>query len=424
MAQFRSDLLSLDGSTDSRMEVVMLGNQRGGVAEFRPTFTQKNRLRVSNITTNFFSTFQYDKSPSAWDEAVVGTGVGEWDPDGRHVHLGVFETGDEVIRQTRNVMRYTPSRGTQISIALNFKGHVPGLRKRAGIFDENNGVFFESDGTELWAVIRSSVSGTPVERRVRQSDWNRDKLNGVGSSKATLDLSKVQMIVLDYEWYGAGQVNVGFVIENYYIVVHEFYHGNMFDSTWSATPFLPIRLELTNVSAGSGTWYMEQYSASQVEEGEAMDQGISRNVITPLEGKTLSVADTWYPVISIRIQSDKLNSVVIPTYFAIATSDNTLLHYRLTRNATLTGAVWTPHSIADSVVEYDTSATGVSGGTAINSGFVPGGTNPGAMELNGHATYQLGRTNMGTASDIWTLQVASSVGNKTAHGTINWVEQR
>ncbi len=425
MAQYRKDLLALDPAMDNRLEMVMIGDRRGRIADFHPSFTSKNRLRVSDQQTRFFSTFQYDKAPSVWDEQTTGGGVATWDTNGRHVDMVVSDPGDEVIRQTRSVMEYIPSRSTQISFAFNFKNGDTGVRRRIGIFDDNNGAYFEDgeDGIH-YVVIRSSVSGSVVETRVPQSQWNVDKLDGTGHSQTILDLTKVQMLVIDYEWYGAGHVEFSFLIDNERILVHDFEHANKVAEPWSATPFLPIRSEITQISATSGSYSLEQYSTSQVLEGSSKDTGISRSITTALAGKSLPLANTWYPLLSIRLKSNNLNGVVIPTVFAVASEDNSILHYRLTRNPTLTGASWVPHPVGESIIEYDLSATTISGGEPINSGFIAAGTNPGPIELNGNATYRIGRSGLGTVSDIWTLEVSSAGTNKIGHGTLNWVEQR
>jgi hypothetical protein len=44
------------------------------------------------------------------------------------------------------------------------------------------------------------------EIRVRQQDFNIDRLDGTGPSGFTLDASKMQMYALEYSWYGAGTV--------------------------------------------------------------------------------------------------------------------------------------------------------------------------------------------------------------------------
>jgi hypothetical protein len=62
-------------------------------------------------------------------------------------------------------------------------GEKANVRQRVGYFDDNNGIFFQqTNGNKRW-VIRSSVSGTPVDTEfASQTDWNIDKLNGEGPS--------------------------------------------------------------------------------------------------------------------------------------------------------------------------------------------------------------------------------------------------
>ena len=40
--------------------------------------------------------------------------------------------------------------------------------------------------------------------RVPQSKWNLDKLDGTGPSGYTFNTSRMQMIGIEYSWYGAG----------------------------------------------------------------------------------------------------------------------------------------------------------------------------------------------------------------------------
>jgi len=156
-----------------------------------------------------------------------------------------------------------------------------GARNRIGLFDEQNGFFFEYDGQTLYAVKRSSVdqiagsvavnansasvTGTGtlfssqlnpgdyivirgmayvvqsiisdtslviypeyrgaanisncivskrVEERYAQSTWNIDRCDGTGSTGFSLDLTKMQMMYIDFAWYGAGAIRFGFKNQN------------------------------------------------------------------------------------------------------------------------------------------------------------------------------------------------------------------
>lgn len=321
-------------------------------------------------------------------------------------------------------MRYIPGRSTQASFAVRLEAPTTGIRRRFGIFDENNGMYFEDggDGT-YYCVIRSNVTGSVQETRVPRAQWNGDKLDGSGYSKITADPTKQQLVTIEYEWYGAGQVKVGFVIDGVIQTIHTFNNGNVSSNVWCATPFLPIRLEITNTAGAAGTHYLHQGSNSVIQDGVQDKVGITENVLSPIAGTTLTTANVFYPVLSIRLKPTQLQAIVIPQSFQTGTIDNTNLYYRIIKNATLTGPVWTDMSDTNAFTQFDTTATAVNGGIVIDSGFMFAG-NTFKIEVSPLGQYQLGRSSMGTISDTITVAVAASGANKSAVATATWIEQR
>ena len=73
-----------------------------------------------------------------------------------------------------------------------------------------------------------------------------------------------------------------------------------------------------------------------------------------------------------------------------------------------------------------TSATTISGGTILQQGFASSGYNDRLVLNDNEATgnFQVGRSSMGTASDILTIEIACTTSNKTAIAVMNWIEQR
>ena len=394
-------------------------------------YTSKNRLKISNYQTDFFNTFQYGKETDVWDESTANGGSATWNTNTNWIDMAVTGTlGSKVIRQTRNVMRYLPGRSSQLTYAVRLETPVTGIRRRLGLFDEANGFFFEdagvigSDGLpEYNVVVRSSTSGSMVETRVPRSQWNGDRLDGAGDSGIVADSTKAQMITFDYEWYGAGQIIVGFVINGYTYIVHTFNHANIVTVPWSSTPFLPIRLEIENLTGVAGTHYLYQGSNSLISEGEATKLGIAENITSPITGRTMSAANTFYPILSIRLKSAALKGIVLPTFFQAATVDNTSVFYRLVRNATLTGANFVDMPDANAFTQYDVSATSYTGGIDIDAGFVIGNGGTG-IRLDQNTEYQIGRGSMGTVSDTLTLAIACPNTNKSALAAMTWIEQR
>jgi hypothetical protein len=321
------------------------------------------------------------------------------------------------------VMRYIPGRTSMVSFAIRLETPVAGVRRRFGIFDGENGAFFEDDGGTYAVVLRSNVTGTPVETRITRDNWNGDKLDGNGYSQITADPEAVQMINIEYEWYGAGQVIFSYTIDGETHAVHKFNTANRLNNVWCSTPFLPIRCELENVTGAAGTHYLYQGSNSLTQEGEPEKLGTLISYSNPITGTTLPLANTFYPVISLRLKPADLAGIVLPRSLQVATNDNTNVFWRLIQNPTLTGGTWIDHPNPDAITQVNTTATATTGGVVILSGFtVGGGAN--LIDLDDKAALQIGRSDLGTVSDIYTLACASPNTNKKALAVLNWLEQR
>ena len=425
MAQWNKNTQDFLNQERSLFETVMLADHWGEQSDWRPNFTSKSRLRTSPYQTVFFNTFQYGLETDVWETSTSGTASATHNPNASNVIMSVgSNVGDKVIRQTRTVMRYIPGRASQCSFGIRLEAPVTGVRRRFGVFNENDGVFFEDGGDgNYYCVIRSKASGTVVERRVGRADWNGDKLDGTGPSQITASPTAQHLINIDYEWYGAGQVIFSYVIDGETHIIHKFNNANHIDRVWCATPFLPIRVELENTGGAAGTHYLYQGSNSLIQEGEPEKLGnlVSRsNAIT---GTTLTAANTFYPVLSIRLKSTALQGVVLPRSLQVATNDNTNVFWRLIENPTLTGAVWTDPTDTNIFTQYDISATAYTGGTNLLGGFTIGGGSS-LIELDSKAGLQIGRTSLGTVSDIYTLVCAAPNTNKAAVAVLNWLEQR
>jgi hypothetical protein len=328
-------------------------------------------------------------------------------------------------------MRYIPGRTSTLTYAMRLGPSTVGIRRRVGLFDDSNGFYFEDAGVldagglpEYNVVIRSSTTGSVLETRVARSTWNGDRLDGTGSSGIILNPDAIQMIEFEYEWYGAGQIAFGFTIDGHTHIIHVFNHANLLELPWASTPFLPIKLEIENLTGAAGTHYLYQGSNSLISEGVPEKLGIAQNITSPIAGRTMTTANTFYPILSIRLKTTALKGIVLPTFFQAATVDNTSVFYKLVRNATLTGASFVDMPDANSFAQYDVSATAMTGGIDIDSGFVISGGGGTGVRLDADTVYQIGRGSMGTVSDILTLAIACPNANKAALAAMTWIEQR
>lgn len=70
------------------------------------------------------------------------------------------QPNSRIVRQSRKYFRYQSGKGVQVSFAVAFNNPAQpttSIANRAGVFDDQNGAFFEWDGVTLWAIRRSST---------------------------------------------------------------------------------------------------------------------------------------------------------------------------------------------------------------------------------------------------------------------------
>ena len=424
MAQWNKTTQDFLNQERSLFEVYNIADHWGNQTDWRPQFSNNNRLKVAPFQTVFFNTFQYGKETDVWDERVVGVGTATHNASSSNVIMQVGSTaGSKVIRQTKNVMRYIPGRPATLAFAIRLEAPTPGVRRRFGLFNETDGAFFEDDGGTYSYVIRTTTSGITTERRVTRDDWNGEKFDGNGWTGVTADPTKQQMISINYEWYGAGTVEFSWLMKGETIKSHTFDNSNNLDRVWCSTPFLPIRCEIENITGVAGTHYLYQGSNSLLQEGEPEKLGSLLSITNPITGTTLTAANTFYPVISLRLKPSALQAVMLLRSLQAVTNDNTNVYWRLYQNATLTGTSWTDHPDPNSFIQYDTTATALTGGIPLLSGFtISGGSS--LIDIDSRADLQLGRSGIGTVSDTYTLACATPNTNKAALAVLNWIEQR
>jgi hypothetical protein len=88
---------------------------------------------------------------------------------------------------------------------------------------------------------------------VAKAAWNVDLLDGTGPSGLTLDLTKVQILVIDMQALYTGRVRVGFDIAGVIVPVHVFAHANLAAFPFIQSANLPIRCGMTCTGTVSTT---------------------------------------------------------------------------------------------------------------------------------------------------------------------------
>lgn len=96
-----------------------------------------------------------------------------------------------------------------------------------------------------------SVSGTRFcltqTIKILQNQWNMDKLDGTGPSGYVLDIKKMQMVYIDYSWYGAGTIRYGVRgPRGNVIFFHRIANNNVNQVSYQRSGNLPARYEVSN----------------------------------------------------------------------------------------------------------------------------------------------------------------------------------
>jgi hypothetical protein len=390
-----------------------------------------NRLKVSNPFTLFDSQQRYTLSDK-WNYVGVSGGTYSFNPVESTVSLIAGTTnGSKMYVETKRVFPYQPGKSLTIVDSFAMAQPKSGLRQRVGYFGITggvtagtpyNGVYLQQDGLTLSVCLTSASLGTT--QTVTQSNWNGDKFDGTGDSGVTIDVTKGNIFWLDVEWLGVGDVRTGFFIDGKPVVAHTFYNTNNNSTTYMTTACLPLRYEIENTAGQTGSSTMRQICSTILSEGGY--EGFSRRYNVTHSGATpytLTTAGTQYPLIAIRMAPDRLDSIIVASNISVAIEPGTnnkplVVQYRILLNPTLTGNTWETHFNGN--VQYNVTATGVTGGTDIIGGYI---SSSGTLEVSSinDFNFQIGRTQLGV-SDTFVLVLVPTENGTEGYTDLSWFE--
>lgn len=317
------------------------------------------RLRVSNPYTLFDSQNRFAKDDQFSESTANGASI-TYNGDEATVLLSADTTsGSQAVRQSLRCMPYQPGKGLLVMCTFVMGSAQSNLRQRVGYFNTANGVFFQQSGTTKSFVLRTSTTGSPSDARiVNQADWNGDKLDGTGASELTLDLSKAQILWMDFEWLGVGSVRCGFIINGQYIVCHTFNNANDQTKVYMTTAILPVRYEIEATGALSTGATLKQICSTVVSEG-GYGQIASPNTVRRASALG-SISTTFLPLVAIQLNSGRTGAVVLPhavNVMPTSAGDYEVILIRADSASVLTGGTWVTTDFPN--IQYNISATAV-----------------------------------------------------------------
>lgn len=160
---------------------------------------------------------------------------------------------------------------TEVQFSVHQTAATPGVTRRYGLFNEENGFFwevleangtstdFDSSGGEntggntiVCAVHRSNSSGSVVNNFVPQSAFNVNQLDGADNQGFVLDFTKTNVYFISIPNNGVGKAKFGcYNDDGEKIIAHEFIFYNNNSITPTPVSAFPFRAEVLNNGSGA-----------------------------------------------------------------------------------------------------------------------------------------------------------------------------
>lgn len=388
------------------------------------------RLRISQPLTIFDSKQIYDNQPFFWDESSGVTDITSAHSTDTASTVITYDggvTGGTFTRQTYMRFNYQPGKSQQIMMTgiLDRSGGGAGITRRIGMFDDDNGLFWEDKEGTIGVTRRTNVTGSAVDNHVTQASWNLDVMDGSGPSGVTIDWTKLQLFLIDFEWLAAGRVRMYIIVAGKLHPIHEFLAANVLDKVYMSTPNLPLRYQIV-ATGSSAASTMEAICGTVISEGGVSALGVLRHKSTGGTHVDANTQDTLYAIVGMRLKSTHLGAQIKVIAASIAEHQGGKhLEWLLLWNPTVAGTpTWANET--NSAIQTFTGATAntVTGGTEIFGGHFSAPNKGGADGGDIGNALLLGSDISGTVDEI--VLAARPIGGSTnadVEGSLSWREE-
>jgi hypothetical protein len=350
---------TIGATVTCRVDDVDHGLQAGAIVTLTGVSTSgyNGTYTVASITDDFTFTFLATNvlgSTTAVMDISAKVGVTSW--HGAVVRAGCFDdqngmfweysgsilavvrrnatqqlTGTVSINSNTNSVTGTNSRFTQ-QVRAGDKIVIRGMTHYVTQVTSNTAMTVTPDyrGSTNAAGVKASLV---QETRIPQSQFNIDKVDGTGPSGFTFDPGRMQMLGLQYTWYGAGFID--FMVrgsDGNWVFVHRIKNNNISTEAHMRTGNLPVRYSIDNDGSPATTFL-------------TADPGSS--------GTTLDVNDTTYfPTAGTLYIDNELISYTgkTQTSFTGCTRAATLTQYVSGSSRSATAGAAAAHSASTGVI--------------------------------------------------------------------------
>jgi len=392
------------------------------------------RVRTSDTGQRLDVEFLYDKSEEYIDEDVNGVSATvTHNTNSRDLTLTAGSTTNgEYAKMSSYPVPYTPGNSQLIDIT--------------SVLDLAN----IGSGTAQ-TFIRTNVTGSVVETAVDQSSWD--------NNTSGVDWADSHIFMLDFQSLKVGSIRYYMVQNGVLVKINQVDNDNIRNTGYWQLANLPAYWKIYNDATYSymecgygdednaiGFRYRITKNASATmkaicctvksEGGFSLRDigGIPRTVDNGVT--VVTVSTTLIPLISIRPKStfNSLANLIIslPRSFFIQADES--IRYAILHDCGLTGASWSDVDAGESCMEYDISATAVTNGHEVYSGYLYGSSSGAKGTIDAGAGSDVGvlgknvlwyRSGSGSGSGILTVAaVRSDITDADCLAGFRWEEIR
>lgn len=259
--------------------------------------------------------------------------------------------------RTNDQYRYQAGKGQRVLQTGGVPTALDAGVYRWGLFDDSDGLFWQASNAGLQFVVRSSTDGG-----VSETTYAVDAgVSWVPSNESIWEIR--------FQWLGVGWVD-GY-LNGDRVFSHS--HANALPFPYMKTAFLPLSWDVR--STGTTDAQLKFTCASVQSEGGSDPSATPFSITRPTDLSITGNA-TDIPVLALRPAAtfnSKVNRSQIMPFHFWCVADSKRVRVRVLLNpSTLTSAAFTAVNSL-SAAEFDVTATGLTGGTELNSFAVPSG---------------------------------------------------
>jgi len=343
---------------------VKLGNSGGTPMRITSPLTPFGEVQVASKYPEIQLDFVYNINTRLTNKTEVASGT-VTQANAMAVVSSGAATSSSATLSSRRIVKYHPGQGVTVRFTALFGTPTSGNQQLVGVGDSENGLFFGTDASGNFGIIRRSNS---VDTFVNKTAWNIDKLDG-NIDPMTLTTSNLNVYEIGFQFLGAGAIT--FRVEGdadsndpgQFIDVHRIDYTNDNTEPTLYNPSFPMMIESKNTTNNTAI-VVKSASMSAFIDGEDRILGESFSATSSISSVTTETSIlTLHSKTSFASKTNHSRARL--GFISISTSGAKLTTVNVYHQATPSGVTYNDVDTNTSFMEFSTTQS-----TTINGGHI------------------------------------------------------